>query len=89
MWSCVLLLPCSHTLLPAHGFPLPSCLTTARATSALDMANRHQYWRLLVSPFLGAGVLHVWTNITTLTTFAVFLANDLPLWQIGETFSGP
>lgn len=52
------------------------------------MANRHQYWRLLVSPFLGAGVLHVWTNITTLTTFAVFLANDLPLWQIGETFRG-
>ena len=52
------------------------------------MANRHQYWRLLVSPFLGAGVLHVWTNITTLTTFAVFLANDLPLWQIGESSSG-
>lgn len=59
-----------------------SALKTMGATSTSDIANGHQYWRLLVSPFLGAGVLHVWSNVTTICTFAMFLSNELPWWII-------
>ncbi|KAG1669971.1 hypothetical protein FOA52_016232 [Chlamydomonas sp. UWO 241] len=58
-------------------------LRTIGATSTQEIVYGQQYWRLLVSPFLGAGALHVWANTTTLLSIGLFLSWPLTWWVIG------
>ena len=44
--------------------------------------------RLLVSPFLNAGILQLWASITAIFTFGMFLANEFAVWQLGKITAG-
>jgi hypothetical protein len=67
--------------------PGQAALLKIGATATNEISNKHEYWRLLVSPFLGAGALHVWANMVTIFTFGMFLANQLSVLQIGKPAS--
>jgi len=62
--------------------PGTAALSRIGATATGEIVYGHQYWRLLVSPFLSAGALHVWANVSTLMSLGLFLTYHFAWWQL-------
>ncbi|GAX78621.1 hypothetical protein CEUSTIGMA_g6060.t1 [Chlamydomonas eustigma] len=62
--------------------PGAEALSKIGGTYGPSLSSGHQYWRLAVSPFVGAGVLHVAANISVLFTYGMLLSNVFYTWQL-------
>ncbi|MEW5298594.1 MAG: hypothetical protein WDW36_001698 [Sanguina aurantia] len=61
---------------PLVGMDLAGLLRMG-ATSTPKISQDLQYWRLVSSLFISAGVLHMWANVSTLWTYGLFLSKFL------------
>mmetsp|Transcript_16231 Transcript_16231/g.27875 ORF Transcript_16231/g.27875 Transcript_16231/m.27875 type:complete len:331 (+) Transcript_16231:77-1069(+) len=52
------------------------------ATSTRNIVVHNEWWRLVTSPFIPAGAIHLWASTSAVWTFGMFLASALRPWQL-------